>query len=169
MESNRLMYGSIGAGILAGLIMLILFGWISLFGWLAAGLVAGFAARGSARGFLAGLISGIIVSIITLVLSLFVPVSTLNTYLAYMGNTYIQNTVFKPELNILGYQLVALVRKLAVDVILIPAVGGFIGGSILSNGYFVEEVEDRANEEREPVNTKAQIIDVDDEKEEVPS
>lgn len=164
-----MMYGSIGAGILVGLIMLILFGWISLFGWLAAGLAAGFAARGSARGFLAGLISGIIISILALALSLFVPVSTLNTYLAYIGNQYIQNTVFKPELNILGYQLMTLVKKLVVDVILFSAVGGFIGGSILSNGYTVEEVEEGAREEPEPAKTRTQIIDVDNEKEEVPS
>ena len=167
MESNRLMYGSIGAGIIAGLIMLVLFGWISLYGWLAAGLVAGLAARGSARGFLAGLISGIIVSIIALALSLFVSVSTINTYVAYIGNQYIQNTIITPELNVLGFQLMVLVKKLAIDVILIPAVGGLIGGSILSNGYLVEEVEHRAREEPEPKHSNAQIID--DDKEEVSS
>ena len=79
MSSDRIMYGSIGAGILAGLIMLALFGWITLYGWFAAGIAAGLASRGSARGFLAGLISGAILSVLAIVLALFVPASTLGT------------------------------------------------------------------------------------------
>ena len=167
MSSDRIMYGSIGAAILVGLIMLALFGWITLYGWLAAGLAAGFAARGSARGFLAGLISGIIISVIALVLALFVPVSTLGTYAGYIGNQYIQNTIIAPALNMLGLQTTTLIKELGFDYILVPTLGGFVGGSIMSNGYIVQEVEERAKEEPAPKHTQAQIVD--DEKEEVSS
>ncbi len=167
MSSDRIMYGSIGAGILVGLVMLALFGWITLYGWLAAGIAAGLASRGSARGFLAGLISGIILSVMAIALSLFVPVSTLSTYAGYMGNQYIQTTLITPALNLLGLQTTTLVKELALDYILIPALGGFVGGAILSNGYRVEEVEDGAREEPEPKRSQAQIVD--GEKEEVSS
>lgn len=167
MSSDRIMYGSIGAAILVGLIMLALFGWITLYGWLAAGLAAGLAARGSARGFLAALISGIILSAIAIALALFVPVSTLYTYAGYIGNNYIQTTLIKPAINLLGLQMTTLVKDLAFDYILVPALGGFVGGSILSNGYFIQEVEEGAREEPAPKRTQAQIVD--GEKEEVSS
>ncbi len=167
MSSDRIMYGSIGAGILAGLIMLALFGWITLYGWFAAGIAAGLASRGSARGFLAGLISGAILSVLAIVLALFVPASTLVTYAGYIGNHYIQTTLVAPALNLLGLQTTALVKDLAFDYILVPTLGGFIGGSILSNGYRVEEVEEGARDEPEPKHSQAQIVD--GEKEEVSS
>lgn len=169
MESDRIMYGSIGAGILAGLIMLALFGWLSLYGWLAAGLAAGLASRGSARGFLAGLMAGAIISIIALALALFVPVSTLNTYAGYLGNQYIQNTLIAPALTLLGLKTMVLVKELAVDYIAIPALGGLVGGSILSNGYRVQEMEESEKEEPEPKQTQTRAQIVDDEKEEVSS
>lgn len=167
MESNRMMYGSIGAGVIAGLIMLALFGWIALYGWLAAGLAAGLASRGSARGFLAGLIAGIILSVMALAIALFVPVSTLSSYAGYLGNQYIQNTIIAPALNLLGLKTMVLVKELALDYIAIPALGGFIGGSILSNGYLVEEVQEKEKAQPEPKQTHAQIVD--EEKEEVSS
>lgn len=165
MDSNRLMYGSIGAGILVGILMLVLFGWLAIYGWLVAGVVAGMASRGSGRGFLSGLIAGIVVSAIAVAFALFIPVSTINTLVGYVGNQYLSSTVFAPIYSVLGLSTTELLKRMAVDLILIPAVGGFIGGSVMSNGYFVEEVE----EHEQPSRSQQTARIVDDENDEVSS
>ena len=60
MSNERLMYGSIATGIISGVLLLILIGWIPLYGWIIAGFAAGLASRGSARGFMSALISGVV-------------------------------------------------------------------------------------------------------------
>ena len=137
MDSNRLMYGSIGAGILVGILMLVLFGWLAIYGWLVAGVVAGMASRGSGRGFLSGLIAGIVVSAIAVAFALFIPVSTINTLVGYVGNQYLSSKVFAPIYSVLGLSTTELLKRMAVDLILIPAVGGFIGGFVVSKWNFV--------------------------------
>lgn len=172
MDSNRLMYGSIGAGTLVGILLLALFGWIPLFGWLLAGVAAGLASRGSGRGFVAGLLAGVVVTIVAVATVMFVPVSDINTLSGYIGNQYLNGTVFSSIYGIMGMATVPLLKKAAVDLILLPAIGGFIGGSILSNGYFVQEVEEEHEEEHqkaEPQKAQQTARIMDDEKEEVSS
>lgn len=165
MESNRLMYGSVGAGILVGILMLFLFGWISLYGWIVAGIAAGMASRGSGRGFLSGLVAGIVVSTVAIAFTLFIPVSAVNSIVAFVGNQYLNSTVAASAYNVLGMSTDVLLKKVAFDIILIPALGGFIGGSIMSRGYLVEAVE--KHEEPSESHQTARIID--DENEEVSS
>ncbi len=165
MESSRLMYGSVGAGIVAGILVLVLFGWVPYYGWILAGVVAGLASRGSGRGLLSGLLAGIIVSAVVIALTLFVPISALNTIFSDFGNQNLNNTVFSTVYTAISMGTVELVKKIAVDLIVLPAIGGFIGGSILSNGYTVVEVE----HESEHVESRKTARIVDDDNEEVSS
>lgn len=166
MDSNHLMYGSVGAGILAGILLLVLFGWLGLVGWIVAGFLAGVASRGSGRGFLSGLVAGIIVSAFAIAVALFVPMSAVNSVVSFFGNTYLNQTVFSSvykALNLSTLSTYGLLKKVAVDLIVLPAIGGFVGGAVASRGYFVHE-------EVEPEPVRAQhtgtIID-EDENEEV--
>lgn len=163
MESNRLMYGSIGAGVIVGILLLALFGWFSFYGWILAGVAAGFASRGSARGFASGLLAGIIVSAAAIVVTLFVPVSALNTIFYDVGNSYMNSTVFATVYSTISLPTVVLVKKLVIDLIVLPAIGGFVGGSILSNGYQVVEVQQEdAKPQPRPVERPrrtAEIVD----------
>lgn len=165
METNRLMYGSIGAGVIVGILLLVLFGWITFYGWIVAGLAAGFASRGSARGLLSGLLSGIIVSAVALTVTLFVPVSALNTIFYDIGNQYLSNTAFANVYTTISLPTVELVKKLVIDLIVLPGIGGFIGGSILSNGYHVVEVhdEDASDESQAEIPKTAKIVEEDNE------
>ncbi len=162
MESSRLMYGSVGAGIVSGILVLTLFGWVPYYGWIVAGLVAGLASRGSGRGLLSGLLAGIVVSAVVIAVTLFVPISALNTIFADFGNQYLNNTVFSTVYTAINMGTIELIKKVAVDLIVLPAVGGFIGGSILSNGYHVVEVEEEAHQPAESRRT-ARIVDDDNE------
>ena len=166
MESSRLMYGSVGAGIIAGISVLILFGWVPYYGWIAAGIAAGLASRGSGRGLLSGLLAGIVVSAVVIAVTLFVPISALNTIFFASGNQYLNTTVFSTLYTAINMGTVELIKKVAVDLIVLPAVGGFIGGSILSNGYHVVEVD---RETAEPVESRRTARIVDDDNEEVSS
>lgn len=163
MDSNRLMYGSVGAGILAGVLLLGLLGWMGLVGWVVAGFAAGLASRGSGRGFLSGLVAGIIVSAVAIAVALFVPMSTVNSLVSYVSNPYLTQTVVLPVYQVFNLSTYELLKKIAVDLIAMPAIGGFIGGAIASNGYLVRE-------EEEPEQVKAEhtgrLLD-EDESEEV--
>lgn len=156
-----------GAGIVVGILLLGLFGWVPFYGWIIAGFAAGLASRGSGRGLLSGLLAGIIVSAVAIAVTLFVPVSALNTIFADVGNQYLSNTVFSTVYTTISIPTVELIKKLAVDIIVLPAIGGFIGGSVLSNGYTVVEVHEE--EEPKPVEVKKTAKIVDDENDEVPS
>lgn len=142
METSRLMYGSIGAGVIVGILLLGLLGWIPFYGWIIAGFAAGLASRGSARGLMSGLLAGIIVSAAAIAVTLFVPVSALNTIFYDVGNQYLSNTVFATVYTTISLPTIVLVKKLVVDLIVLPGIGGFIGGSILTNGYHVVEIHE---------------------------
>lgn len=169
MESSRLMYGSIGAGIGVGMLLLGLFGWIQFYGWILAGFAAGLASRGSARGFASALLAGIIMSAVAIAVTLFIPVSALNTIFYDVGNQYLSNTVFASVYTVIGLPTMVLVKKLVVDLIVLPAVGGFVGGSILTNGYHVVEVQEEevSRPKPKPVEPKKTAEIVDQNKEEV--
>lgn len=172
METSRLMYGSIGAGIGVGVLLLGLLGWIPFYGWLIAGVAAGLASRGSGRGLVSGLAAGIVVSAVAIAVTLFVPISALNTIFADVWNPYLSSTVFSTVYTTVGMGTTELVKRLVVDIIALPAIGGFIGGSILSNGYTVMEIHEeeaakpapkpKPKPEAPPRQT-AEIVDRDEE------
>ncbi|MCL5783590.1 MAG: hypothetical protein M1476_06755 [Candidatus Thermoplasmatota archaeon] len=140
MDSDRLMYGSIGAGVLVGLFLLTLLGWIGFYGWIAAGVAAGLAARGAARGLVAGLLAGILASVILIVFALFVPIAIVITLNSLIDSPFLTNDVFPFIYHVMGLPALTIIKHVAIDGIVIPALGGFVGGAILSNGYYVQEV-----------------------------
>lgn len=139
MSNERLMYGSIGAAILSGVVLLLLVGWISFYGWIAAGLIAGIIARGTARGFISALMAGVIVSIAIIASALFLPFSDISAASAFVGNAYLNTHAFPYLYALLSQGTVTLIKTVAVDYIAIPVVSGIIGGSLLTNGYYVVE------------------------------
>ncbi|MEM0157146.1 MAG: hypothetical protein QXN26_03655 [Thermoplasmataceae archaeon] len=139
MSNERLMYGSIGSGIISGVLLLILIGWIPLYGWIIAGLAAGLAARGSARGFISALISGVIVSMGIVLMALFMPFSDIAGISSFLGNAYLNAHAFPYLYSLLSNSTIPLVKIIAVDYIAIPVVGGLIGGAILNNGFYIVE------------------------------
>ncbi len=144
MSNERLMYGSIGAGIISGALLLILIGWIPLYGWIIAGLAAGLVSRGSARGFISALISGIIVSTGIVLMALFMPFPYIAELSSLLGNAYLNAHAFPYLYSLLSNGTVPLVKIIAVDYIAVPVVGGFIGGAILNNGYYIVESTEAA-------------------------
>ncbi len=146
MSNERLMYGSIGAAVLSGVVLLVLVGWISFYGWIIAGLITGMIARGTARGFISALIAGVVVSMGIVVAALFLPFSDISAASAFVGNAYLNAHAFPYLYALLSQGTVSLVKTIAVDYIAIPVVSGMIGGSLLTNGYYVVE----SSEEQEP-------------------
>lgn len=149
MSNERLMYGSLGAAILSGVVLLIMVGWISFYGWIAAGFIAGMIARGTARGFISALIAGVIASIGIIAAALFLPFSDISAVSAFIGNAYLNAHAFPYLYTLLSLGTTSLVKTVAVDYIGIPVVSGMIGGSILTNGYYVVE----SSEEQAPAQT----------------
>ena len=142
MSNERLMYGSIATGIISGVLLLILIGWIPLYGWIIAGFAAGLASRGSARGFMSALISGVVVSIGIILMALFMPFSDLAAISSFLGTAYLNAHAFPYLYSLLSNGTIPLVKIIAVDYIAIPVVGGIIGGAILNNGYYIVESQE---------------------------
>lgn len=142
MSNERLMYGSIGAAILSGTLLLILLGWIPFYGWIIAGFTSGIVARGTARGFISALISGVIVSIGIILMALFLPYSDIAAISSYLGNSYLNANAFPYLYALLSNGTLGLVKTIAVDYISIPVAAGLIGGSVLTNGYYVVESQE---------------------------
>lgn len=145
VESDRV-YGSIGAAVVAGVLLLIVLGWLPLYGWLAAGLAAGLIARGSGRGLLAGIISGAIVSAVATASTLFLTGAEMSSLVGLIGNDLVSSHVFNAIDILSSMSSMAIIKTLLVDGIVIPAIGGFIGGSILSRG---KERSEEGDEEEE--------------------
>jgi len=110
--------GSIGLGIVAGFLLLILLGYIPIFGALMAGFVAGLITRGAGRGAAAGLIAGIggavILSIILLVAG-----ATIVSLLGQAGLAVL-----------LKGSTGGIITLLALGNAVVCLVGGLIGGAL---------------------------------------
>lgn len=143
MPSSDLEYGSAGAAIVAGILTFIVLGWLSIYGWLAAGIVAGLIARGSLRGTVSAIISGAIVSGIMIALTIFVSPSVITTYTGFLGSNQLVGDITGKVQAAMALQPVILIKALAIGAIVVPAIGGFIGGSILSpRNRFEEDYEE---------------------------
>lgn len=132
-------YGSFILAIISGLLLLIILGGSpSAFWLLFAGVAAGMIARGVVRGTISAAIAGIIIVII---LSL---ITTLKDgYPVYtaihndLGFSYFVDSILSSFANLysLGQANISkLLYVLVIDAVLIPGVGGFIGGA-LRPGY----------------------------------
>lgn len=143
MSREDKVYGNIPEAIIAGIILIALLNHLDLIGLMLAGFAVGLIARGAMRGLLSGLLAGVIISLLAMVFVLFLPnygITMINTYLG----SNILTTTITGTLRFLGSQPSnSLIRQLIVDGTVIPAVGSFIGGAILSQGYdYSEEAED---------------------------
>ena len=153
MNTERLEYGSMGAGLIVGILLLVLLGWIPFTGWIIAGFAAGLAARGSIRGLFSGLIAGVIVSAVLISVILFINVGDINTIFSYFGTSSIVVSIYTIVMHLENYGSLALIKAIVINGIAIPAVGGLVGGSILSKGYMVVEQE----EQEQPAPAHAQV------------
>ncbi|MFG1449835.1 MAG: hypothetical protein AAE983_04245 [Thermoplasmataceae archaeon] len=153
MNTERLEYGSMGAGLIVGILLLVLLGWIPFTGWIIAGFAAGLAARGSIRGFFSGLIAGVIVSAVLIAVILFVNVGDINTIFSYFGTSSLVVSIYTVVMHLENLSSVALIKAIVINGIAIPAIGGLVGGSILSRGYMVVEQE----EQEQPASSPTQV------------
>ncbi len=153
MNTERLEYGSMGAGLIVGILLLVLLGWIPFTGWIIAGFAAGLAARGSIRGFFSGLIAGVIVSAVLIAVILFVNVGDINTIFSYFGTSSLVVSIYTVVMHLENLSSVALIKAIVINGIAIPAIGGLVGGSILSRGYMVVEQE----EQEQPSSSPTQV------------
>ncbi len=150
MSSSDLEYGSASAGVVAGILTFILLGWLPVYGWLSAGIVTGLIVRGSLRGLVAAIVAGAIVSGVLMALTILVSPSLLTTYTSYLGtNILVGDIVGKVQLA-MSMQPIALVKDLAISAIVVPAIGGFIGGSVLSPRDRYED-EEETEEPQAPI------------------
>lgn len=145
MNDEHLEYGSMGAGIVVGIVLLVLLGWIPFVGWIVAGFAAGLSSRGALRGVFSGLVSGVVVSAVLISVILFLSVGNINTIFGYLGNGYLVTSIKGVVMHLEVYGSTELIRSVVISGIVIPAVAGLVGGSILSRGYLVQE-----NYEEEP-------------------
>ncbi len=145
---SDLEYGSAKAAIVAGILTFIVLGWLSIYGWLIAGVVAGLIARGSLRGTVSAIVSGAIVSAVMIALTLFVSPSLITTYASYLGTSQLVGDIVAQVQLAMSMQPVVLMKALMISAIIAPAIGGFIGGSILSPRHrFDEDFEEVAEPE----------------------
>ncbi|MCL4345243.1 MAG: hypothetical protein M1375_02560 [Candidatus Thermoplasmatota archaeon] len=126
--------GNIGVGILATFLSLVIMGPILGVGWLVSGLFGGLIAKGKLQGFAAGLIGGLILTIALIEISYYVLPASINTITSYTGNFYIVDSMVKVYTEtrnaITGGSTINKLVGLIVEGVVIPGIGGFIGGSI---------------------------------------
>jgi uncharacterized membrane protein YjgN (DUF898 family) len=146
MNEERVEYGSMGAGIAVGIVLLVLLGWIPFVGWIIAGFAAGLSSRGALRGVFSGLISGVVVSAVLISVILFLSVGNINTIFGYLGNSYLVSSIKGLVMHLEVYGSTDLIKAVVINGIAIPAVAGLAGGGIMSRGYLVQE-----SYEEEPV------------------
>lgn len=132
MSTSDLEYGSASAAIAAGILTFIVLGWLPIYGWLIAGIITGLIARGSMRGTVAAIVAGAIVSVVLIALTILVSPSVVTTYTSYLGSSALVGNIVSTVEHAMSLQPLALVKDLGISAIVVPAIGGFIGGSVLS-------------------------------------
>lgn len=144
MSTTDLEYGSAAAAIIAGILTFVILGWLSIYGWLAAGLVAGLVSRGSGRGTITAIVSGAIVSAIIIAMTILVSASTITGMVSFIsGNPLTADVLSKLDV-LMAMQPISLIKTLVISAVVIPAIGGFIGGSIMRPTAKYEEYEEVA-------------------------
>jgi|GEM_PF-2733756 hypothetical protein len=147
MSREDKVYGNIPEAIIAGIILIALLNHMDLVGLILAGFAVGLIARGAMRGLLSGLLAGVIISLLSMIFVLFLPDYGITMINAYLGNNILTANI-TGTLRFLGSQPSnSLIRQLIVDGTVIPAMGSFIGGAILSQGYDYSEGAEEIDED----------------------
>ncbi|WP_393971250.1 hypothetical protein OXIME_001517 [Oxyplasma meridianum] len=143
MSKGEKVYGNIPEAIVAGIILIALLNHMQLVGFILAGFAIGLIARGAMRGLLSGLLAGVIISLLSMIFVLFLPDYGIKMINTFLGNNLLTVPI-TATLRFLGSQPSnSLIRQLIIDGTVLPAIGAFIGGAILSQGYdYSEEGEE---------------------------
>lgn len=132
MPSSDLEYGNATAGVIAGILVFLMLGWLNVYGWIAAGLAVGLISRGAARGLVAAIVTGAVVTGILVAITILATPADVGNILAYTGTGVLPEKIVGSVQHIMALKPLILIRSLAIDAIAVPAVSGFIGGSIMS-------------------------------------
>ena len=107
--------GSLGLGVIVGIILIVIIGWVPILGALIAGMVAGAIARGPARGLVAGFVAGLI------------GLLALAFLFTYSGGAVW--TIFKNVL--LGFNISITLAVLEASGLILISLGGIVGGALM--------------------------------------
>ncbi len=127
--------GSVLKGLIVTFISLIFLGPFLGIGWFISGLFGGLTGRGSVRGLVSGLIGGLIASVVIIELSYYLPGSIFTDITNFTGNIFLLNYLSSFYLSTkasLGVDALKTVIGIIIEITAVPALGGLVGGSILS-------------------------------------
>lgn len=136
--------GSVGFGIIATIASLAVMGYFPLIGWIIPGIFGGLIARGKLRGLVSALIGAGVVITIAIEFALYIiPNASFVTLLTtYTGNSLVTRGVLAESGYVRGMltaNLYNFMGKAIADGLVIPGIGGFIGGAILGRKKSGEE------------------------------
>ncbi|MGP6220579.1 hypothetical protein [Caldiplasma sukawensis] len=128
--------GNFGLGMAATFLSMAILGPFLSLGWILSGFFGGLIARGPGRGFAAALIGGLIISVVVFEMSILVSPSLFTDISNYTGNFFVLNQAFSVFSEVRAYYKVNSTQtliKILIEGGVVPAIGGFIGGSIIKN------------------------------------
>ncbi|MCL4332422.1 MAG: hypothetical protein M1162_02735 [Candidatus Thermoplasmatota archaeon] len=132
-ESRR--YGNLILGVITGVAFIVVVGSQNHAFWLIfAGLAAGLVSRGVVRGTVTALIAGLIILIIVSVLAALKDASPVYSLLSQVKSSGFLYGILDNLYTLVYYvgynNLNKLMEILVIDAVVLPTIGGFIGGSI---------------------------------------
>ncbi|BAB60553.1 TVG1458422 [Thermoplasma volcanium GSS1] len=131
--------GSIAAGSVAGILVMIAIATATPLSWLASGFVAGIAAKGMGRGASSSLVSSLVTLFIMVTLAIFILPSGLSQLHSTIGNSFLYNFIAY-SLNTMSIPTNKLIKEIILDDVLLSIIGGLIGGSIFKSVLPREDV-----------------------------
>lgn len=127
--------GSILKGLIVTLISLVFLGPFLAIGWFISGVFGGLTGRGSVRGLASGLIGGLIATVVIIELSYYLPASLITAVTNFTGNIYLLHYLTETYMATkasLKVDTLKTIIGVVIEITVIPALGGLVGGSILS-------------------------------------
>lgn len=127
--------GNILKGLIVTFISLVFLGPFFSIGWFISGVFGGLTGRGSIRGFASALIGGLIASVVIIELSYYMPYSVITDITNFTGNIYLLHYLtdtYMVTKNSLNSDALKTIIGVIIEITIIPALGGLVGGSILS-------------------------------------
>lgn len=127
--------GSILKGLIVTFISLVFLGPFFSIGWFISGVFGGLTGRGSIRGFASGLIGGLVASVVIIELSYYMPFSVITDITNFTGNLYLFHYLTETYITTKGSlssDALKTIIGVIIEVTVIPALGGLVGGSILA-------------------------------------
>jgi hypothetical protein len=127
-------FGSFMGGVVTAIILIPILVIVSVYAVIFAGLIAAVVSRGVARGVLSTVLAGFILVVVIII----VAVLNLNTYmfnmLGYISTFSILRTADIEVLTLLNLSTLTIVEKTLFYLVLLPGLGGLIGG-LIRPGY----------------------------------